>query len=154
MREFDLKTEFSIATLKNDLKERGWLFGVVAGWCAVFGGLCLLAAMLVFLKAIFDHSSPTQAALGLTIAGSVILIATAMMWKLIPIGRNVAVVSVACMSWVVGGYIARKTNNSFTPQVMTIVFSAMAMSCFTSSSVRTLFANASFKNNDEGVDHE
>ncbi len=144
----DLIKDFSIETIKTESKERGWLFSVVAGWCAFYGISCLLLAAAVCIKALFVKGVPTQPALGLTIAATIILGATAMMWKLKPMGRNVAIVTVACMSWVVGGYISSRTGNSMAPQFLTIVFAAMSMACFTSPRGRELFRKV--EESDEG----
>ena len=142
----NLLGNFSIEQIKQESQERGWLFSVISGWCLLFGLLCLTLAAAVFVKSLFFDGVPTQSALGMTIAGTVITAATAMMWKRNALGRNVAIVSVACMSWVIGGYIARRTGHEMGPQVMTIVFAAMSVACFTGERGRALFR----KESDEG----
>jgi hypothetical protein len=139
LEDYDFKKEFSLKVIKEESKERGWLFSVITAWCGIFGSLCILLACVVWVKSIFFKGATAEAIIGLVIVGVTILVSTGMMWKLLVMGRNVAIVLVATMSWVVGSYFGQKTGSGFVPQVFTIVFAAMSISCFTSERVREQF---------------
>jgi len=130
--------------LTAESKERGWLFSVVAGWCMAFGVICLLLASIVAMKLPFVESDSVerivQDTVRLFVIGGVIVASTVYMWKFNKWGRNIAISSVACLSWVVAEYIRQRTGAGISAQAMTVIFVAVSLSCFTSPTVRALFA--------------
>jgi hypothetical protein len=131
--------EYSIGQLRKDALTRSWLFKVVVSWCLLFGFMCLLIAAAVLLKAAFHTGVSTRPVMGLMSVSLVILVSTALMWKFSVWGRNIAVVTVACMGWVVSTSISMRTGGSLVPQLMTIAFACMSLACFTSPSGVAMF---------------
>jgi Na+/melibiose symporter-like transporter len=135
----DIAQAYSPIQIKADALTRTWLFKVVVSWCLMFGTLCLLLALAVSMKSAFMHGVSARPVVALISVALVILVTTAMMWKFSVWGRNIAVVTVACMGWVVGNSIALRTGGNLIPQVMTIVFVAMSLACFTSPAGIAMF---------------
>ena len=134
--------QFSVEQLKLDAKDRTWLFKVVCGWCVVFGGLCLLLSLIALIKSLFVPTIDAKPALVLIMISAIIIGSTALMWKFNVWGRNIAVVTVASMSWVMSGVIRSRMGGDMISQVLTIVFVAMALACFTSPAVRAMFSKS------------
>lgn len=131
-----------VEQLTAESKERGWLFSVVSGWCMAFGLLCILLAAIVTIKSIFGESATLESIVRMFVIGGVIVTSTVFMWKFNKWGRNIAVASVACLSWVVAEAIGRKIGAGISTQMFTATFIGMAMACFTGPRVRGLFALA------------
>lgn len=139
------------AKLRAESTERGWLFSVVAGWCVAMGMLCVVAAAFASLKWLWGEGASAEAVVRMVVCGLVILGATAWMWKLSPWGRNIAIVSVATVSWVLGEALNRKTGIGPEAQMLTVVFVAISLACFTSPHGIGLFRKKDDDEEEEGA---
>lgn len=140
--------------LKQESNDRGWLFSVVAAWCVIMGLLCTSVAALAAIKWLWGEGASAESVVRMIVVGLVILISTFLMWRLNVWGRNVAIVTVGCVSWVVGEAISRKAGVGIGAQLLTVVFSAMALSCFTGSRVRALFEAKKWADEEQGDETE
>lgn len=138
-KSMEMLKSFSVEQIRRESRERGWLFSLVAAWCLLFGVFCLLLSIAVLVKAALVDGISTRPVVGLGAIAAVILVSTALMWRQNVWGRNIAIVTVAAISWVLGESISRKTGGGFAPQVMTIVFAAISLSYFTSAAGREMF---------------
>ena len=108
--------------------------------CVVVGSTCLFLATAVAIRAVLKRDIPLGQPAALFAIGIVILAATRAMWDYARWGRNVAVVVVLCISWVMAEKLASLMGDwFFTLKAPIIVLGAVSLAYFTGPKGRYLF---------------
>jgi len=129
-----------VNALKNVLESRDPWLRWIALCCAGVAATCLLLALAVATRAVVKRDIPLGQPAALFAIGVVILAATRAMWDYARWGRNVAVVVVVCITWVMAEKISSLLGDwFFTMKAPIIVFGAVSLAYFTGPTGRYLF---------------